>query len=523
MVGKFTSTGRKLISGSILQVGNLVATALSSFFLMPFIVHHLGDRIYGFWTLAFTFIGYYFLLDFGLSGAVSQFMSIALGRNDHAECKAVFNTSLRIQSFLGGIALLATVLIVIATPWLCHSPSDVPLFREVIAILGVSTALGFPVRVYGGVLYTQLRYDIQSWLSLLGLVLRTGLVFWAILAGGSLLSLAWMTLLATLPVYVLQIWYARREASWARLETGSAELKVAKSLSSYSVYTFLAGLADTLRFQIDPLVISGFIGLAAVTHYRVAGIFAQYYLQILIFSVGMLQPVFSRLHGAGDRAGLEKTFFFGTKLAACFSVFMCVALIGWGKPFIARWMGASYEDAYWPLVTLSLAVFLDVSQKPSIDLLYATFNHRFYTYTNWAEGLLNLGFSLALARPLGILGVALGTLIGALIIRLAVQPWWVCKVSALQYGMYMKFVGKHVLYSVCLAAVAVGIASWGLRPSYILLIASAICATAVYALGSWLLLFDRREKDLFRAAITTRDKKAVDLVPAAEPALSQTS
>jgi hypothetical protein len=114
-------------------------------------------------------------------------------------------------------------------------------------------------------------------------------------------------------------------------------------------------------------------------------------------------------------------------------------------------------------------------------------------------------------------------LIGALIIRLAVQPWWVCKVSALQYGMYMKFVGKHVLYSVCLAAVAVGIASWGLRPSYILLIASAICATAVYALGSWLLLFDRREKDLFRAAITTRDKKAVDLVPAAEPALSQTS
>jgi len=296
-----------------------------------------------------------------------------------------------------------------------------------------------------------------------------------------------------------------------RIEKKAVELKIAKSLSSYSVYTFLAYIADTIRFQIDPLVISGLIGLAMVTHYRVAGVFAQYYMQMIIFSVGMLQPVFSRLHGAGDRPGIEKVFYFGTKLSSCISIFICLALIGWGKPFIIRWMGLAYQDAYWPLVVLSLAVLLDVCQKPSIDLLYATFNHRFYTYTNWAEGILNLVFSLLLAKPLGIVGVALGTLIGAFLIRVVLQPWWVCRVNGIGYPIYMRFLGRNLLYCTFLMGAATAISAWGLRPSYPLLVASAICATLIYAIGSWLVVFNPVEREYFKAAIRKRNgQKDID-------------
>lgn len=501
--------GRRLLSGSVLQVGNLVAAAIASFFLMPFIVHHLGDRVYGFWSLAAAFIGYYSVLDFGLSSAVSQYLSLAIGRNDPDECRAIFNTALRINFVLGGIAVLVTAALVGATPWFSNNAVDAHIFRSVIAILGINAAIGFPVRVYGGTLYTGFRFDIQSWLQLLGLTLRTGLAVGVILAGDGLLALAWVTLISTLPVAALQIWFARREASWARIETKSVELKVAKSLSSYSVYTFLTYLADMLRFQIDPLVISGLIGLAAVTHYRVAGVFAQYYLQIIIVSIGMLQPLFARLHGTGDREGIEKVFFFGTKLSCCISIFVCFALIGWGKPFIARWMGSRYEDAYLPLVVLSLAVLLDVSQKPSIDLLYATFNHRFYTYLNWAEGVTNLAFSLILVRRFGITGVAMGTLIAALIVRLVVQPWWVCRVMQLHYAGYMSFLGRNLLSCAFLMGFATAISAWGLRPSYPLLVTSTVCVSTVYAIGAWQLLFNRRERQIFLAALTSRTQRGL--------------
>jgi O-antigen/teichoic acid export membrane protein len=519
MIEKSRSVGRKLLSGSVLRVVSLAGAAVSSFFLMPFIVHHLGDRIYGFWSFTAAFVGYYNLLDFGLSSAVSQYICIAIGRKDTKECRVVFHTALRLQSVVGCVALLATGLSAAATPLFCHSPADIHLFRTVIIILGINTALGFPARVYWAVLESQLRFDIQASLANLGLVLRTGLIVWAILEGGGLLSLAWVTLFATLPVTALQVWFARREAPWARIESRSIESKVAKSFFSYSLYTFIAYLADIVRFQLDTVVISALIGLAAVTHYKVAGVLAQYYLQIIVVSVGMLLPILSRLHGAGDRSGIESVFFFGTKLSCCISVFICIALIAWGKPFIARWMGARYEDGYLPLVLLSLAILLDVCQKSSADLLYATFNHRFYAWINCGEAILNLAFSLALARPFGIAGVAMGTLIGAFLVRIAFQPWWVCKVSGLHYADYMKFLGGTLLRCACVASAAVVVVAWGLRPNYFWLVASAVTATAAYAAGSWLVVFNPRDREWLLGALRGQKKReAVEPVSVAAAA-----
>lgn len=507
---KSASAARKLVSGSVLRVVSLAASAICSFFLMPFVVHHLGDRLYGFWSLASVFIGYYSLLDLGLSTAVSQYVCVAIGRNDLGECRAVFNAAIRIQSMLGGVALLATLALAALTPLFTHVALDAHLFREVILILGVNTALTFPVKVYGGVLDATYRFDINASLTILGSVLRTGLAVWAIFVGGRLLALTWVTLLASLPVAALQIWFGKREAPWARIG-GTFEAGRVRSLFSYSIYSFLSYLADILRFQVDPLVISGFIGLAAVTHYRVASVFSQqYFLQVLVVSVGILGPVFSRLYGAGDRNQMEAVFFFGTKLSCCISSFICFALIGWGKPFITRWMGPQYLDAYSPLVVLAFSVLLDVCQRSSIDLLYATFEHRFYTYLNWAEGILNLLFSLALARPLGIIGVAMGTLIAAVLIRVIVQPWWVCKVSKLHYVSYMRFWGGTLLLCSFLTGIAIAVSAWGLRPSYPSLIASAILASALYAVGSWLFVLSPGERAKLFAAIVNRQHDRVE-------------
>ena len=188
------STGRKLLSGSVLRLVNLFLSAVTSFFLMPFIVHHLGDRLYGFWSLAAAFIGYYGLLDFGFSSAVSQYICIAIAQKNQEECRSVFNSAVRIQSFLGGLALLLTAAIAAAAPWFCKSPEDAALFWKVIAILGVNMAISFPFRAYSGLLEAELRFDIQAGLGILSTLLRTVLVVWAILQGGGLLALSWMTL-----------------------------------------------------------------------------------------------------------------------------------------------------------------------------------------------------------------------------------------------------------------------------------------------------------------------------------------
>ena len=494
-----------------MRLANLAGAAVSSLVLMPLIVHHLGDRIYGFWSLAGAFIGYYGLLDFGLSSAVSQYLSIAIGRKDEVESRAVFNAALRFQSVLGCIALVVTAVLAIATPLLTHNVTDVASFRKVILVLGVNAALSFPVRVYTGVLESELRFDIQSGLDFLGLLLRTGLLTWTVLAGGGLLALAWSSLLSALPIMILQVVFARRESRWARISKSSLDRKRFKSFFSYSIFTFIATTADTLRFQLDPLVISTFIGLVAVTHYRIASVFAKYFIDALMALMRLFQPLFSRHHGAGDHESVHRVFHFATKLTLCASVFLCGAVIAWGKPFIARWMGASYQDAYLSMVVLSLAVFLDVCQSPSVGLLYSTFKHRYYTYINLAEGLINLACSILLARHLGILGVAMGTLIAAAAIRGVAQPILICKLNNFSYPIYIRFLGGNLFRFAALMGVAILAVSWWIRPTYIQLIGSLVMSTIIYAAGCWMVGFNAAERGQVLEAIKGRKSSNLNL------------
>ena len=64
---------------------------------------------------------------------------------------------------------------------------------------------------------------------------------------------------------------------------------------------------------------------------------------------------------------------------------------------------------------------------------------------NLAEGVVNLALSLWLVKSLGIFGVALGTFIPMLVTKLIVQPLYVCRVSFIPYGEYMRELGRSLL------------------------------------------------------------------------------
>ena len=69
-----------VLRGSVLRAAMLFANVAVALYMMPFLVHALGDRWYGMWTLVATFMGYYGYLDFGLSVSVQRFIAGAIGR-----------------------------------------------------------------------------------------------------------------------------------------------------------------------------------------------------------------------------------------------------------------------------------------------------------------------------------------------------------------------------------------------------------------------------------------------------------
>src|SRR5215475_1017580 len=126
------STARLLASGSALRVANLATQIVVAFFLTPFVIHCLGDRMYGFWSLVGTFIGYYGLLDLGLGGAVSVYLSRALGKGDQEECRSVFSAAMQLYVVLGVVVLAVSVVLAFLAPLFTRNPQDAALFWKII-------------------------------------------------------------------------------------------------------------------------------------------------------------------------------------------------------------------------------------------------------------------------------------------------------------------------------------------------------------------------------------------------------
>ena len=63
----------------------LGVTTVAGFFLSPYVVHHSGNLTYGVWVIIGSLVSYMGLLDLGLRGAVTRFVSKGVAQNDHEQ------------------------------------------------------------------------------------------------------------------------------------------------------------------------------------------------------------------------------------------------------------------------------------------------------------------------------------------------------------------------------------------------------------------------------------------------------
>lgn len=487
---------KKLAHGSMLGVVNHLATIVVALFLMPFVVFSLGDRMYGFWTLASAFIGYYGLLDFGLSSAVGRYIARAIGAGDKEECNRIVNSAFFIYSCMGLVVLVITVLLASVAFLFFSEPVEASLFRKVILVLGVNFAINFPIKVYKGIIEANLKFEIMNFIKFITLILRTSLFVIVLINGYKILSLAVVTLIACLPEYILSVYFARKILPDIAINMSKWNRATTKSLFSYSSHTFIIRMADEMRFNIDALVISAFIGLSAVTHYRVASTLVQHFMVLMVTITGVLLPFFSKLDGEEDTEKIKETLFFSTKISVIISSFVGFGLIGWGKPFIERWMGPQYLDAYPCLVVLVVGSVFDLWQTPTISLLYGIAKHKFYSLSNTLEAVCNLLLSLLLVRRFGILGVAIGTFIPMLVMKLLIQPVYACRVSKIDYWEYVKKI-SHTVFMVSLALLfPVLITDRFAAPDYFSLMGVGIISMIGFLLVIWKFEFHPNEKKL---------------------------
>jgi len=454
-------TAKSLVRGSIFRTADLALLLGATFWITPLIVHSLGERMYGVWTLIGVFMGYYGLLDFGLSSAAARYLSQALGKGSMEEVNRVASTTYFLFCTIGAAALLLTGACIAACPLVVHDPADLVLFRKILVLLGVATALGFPIRVYEGIMTAHLRYDSLAYISISRTILSNTAIYFALRAGGRIMSVAVISFSVSLLDYAATYAVCARQHREIDVRILNFDRVKMRAMFDHSWKTFLTAISDILRFRIDSVVIAAFLGVSLVTPYAIGVRLIDGFGKLVNSSIGMMQPVFSRYDGSGDYDAIRGALLKATKLSALMCAFIGFSILFYGKALIRRWMGPGFDGSYYVSAILCVAFMIELPQSPGIQLLYGLSKHESYAALNGVEAVLNVIFSIALLKKFGMYGVVLGTALEVALIKIFVLPRFICACV----GMPVKtFLIDTIFVTIAKAAVPLALFFFLIKP-----------------------------------------------------------
>lgn len=399
-----------------LALGRGTSTALS-FVLLPVIVRYLGHDAYGLYVLLMTITGYFTLLDFGVSPALTKYVAEYRGRGDLGRAYRVINSTL-LYYLLVGVAAAAGLagMSLVANRLFRLDPALQPVARRLFLIAAAFALVLWPTNTFRGVMEAYQRYrasafvtaGCQSVAALVAvgtLVLGRGVTMLLVLTNLGMLA-------ANLTFYVL----LRRDEPSFRPTVLVRDAETLGLIFRFSTYMFVGGLASLVVFQLDNLVVGAFLSMAAVAVYNVA--------YLLHSGVKMIDNLIgappwvagAEMEGQGDHGGQQRLFLRGTRYVAGFFLPGIALLIVFADPLIPHWMGPGFRDSVLPARVLVSGWLVASLWETGAGVVTAKGVVRPLTLIAVANAALNAVLSIGLVRVIGIVGVALGTTLPFLVV-----------------------------------------------------------------------------------------------------------
>lgn len=487
----------------------VVASFFTGFFLSPFIIRSLGDQRYGIWALAFAFIDYYTLFDFGFKTAVVNLISGLHARREDGEINEVINTALFYFIALGMLIFGVTWF---SAPELHRFFRISPEYRHdfviLVRIIAVGWSLAISLSVFQGAIEGFQRFKSANRIWILSLVIRSVGCALMLFLGHGLIAMGIVVTIAQFVSFALTFLTVRRAFPALRLSPALARIAMWKRIASYGVHSFVAYLGNTLIMQGPPVLVGHFQSEAFVGYYALPSRLLQYVVELVTRIGYVTMPNTAGLAAAGKN---REIMLLGTYLNRyCLVLFlpMTVFLTVYGRELIQTWLGASFAEHAAPLLPVFvLSTTLAVAgQFNSSQILFGLAKHGTYSKALIAEGALALGAMTIVLPRYGIFGAACVASGFAIFNRAIVTPFLLCRLMNFSVVRYLRDI---YAIPVANAVPALGYAVWirmhwiGGRNWFELIACIALIAVPYYAL-CYFTAFEPGHRALLRQWIHAR-------------------
>jgi O-antigen/teichoic acid export membrane protein len=403
----------------------LVRTGLA-LYIVPFFLQHVGRSGYGIIGLLGVLLALSDVVDLGLRQALARELTEQIARKNRLAYIELLNTAYCMYLMIG--LLVSITCIIFAAPIVVFLKVPLELQSETINLVQIYAAgafiLAFVGAIYNAVLISENRFDLRNNVES-GSRILTGIAIIVVLSqtGAGLYTWVYLTLAGQFLTVVFQYLAAVKTCPWLRFHWKYIQFSRAKQLIQFGWKVYLLQLTNLISERTDPIVISRFFGPAGVALYNPGSRLSGVLRPIALTMAGQFHTLATRHHIENALGRQQQMLIHGTRYTLTLSILFSVGLFVFAEPFCALWLGNALGSDYKVVVIMvQLWAIIDIlicSASMQWPLLLGA---KKLGVLNWIQGgaaIINIALSVYFTgyTPLGIWGVLVATIIGALIMR----------------------------------------------------------------------------------------------------------
>ena len=487
-----------LIWANVAGIAYFVTAVVVSLVQFKLVVDYLSRPVAGLWLVVMTLASYILLFDFGFGPTLTREMSLSLGRAgaDNAAESSSMSRLLATQARLINTACLIALFVCIpagAAYLVSLLDTAAHANRVLVAwtLFGVGTvfnlrALNFLAGLEGFG-HVSLSKVIRTICALTGLVLSALLLQFDLDVLSFGLGMFFQGGLA-----LLLSRHRMRRLS-AMYPNGDINTGVALKLLGPSLRWAVMSLGALLIFQTSNLVIASKLSVSLVPIYDAVSKMGFAFVGFAIIPASIAVPTLGRLYSGERREDFNRLLLANNKFALLTMVVLCSVFLAFYESIITIWVGSSIVPDRFLVITLML-VFLLEANHVSLALGVMAAGHIVFASMAVLAGILNVALALILSERLGLIGVALATLLS----QLLTNNWYVPVYALRTFGISAKQYASATLKQVVVVFVPLFILAYSLaillEPLPVVVRASAAAALVALSLTSLVVFYFREQR-----------------------------
>ena len=489
---EMASLKRLIFRNTLFNSFSFIWSILLNILLLPFMIEHIGIVGFGVYVLVISITGYFALLDLGIGVSLVKLIAEHNAKKQFEKMNEIISTAFFTYAIIG--LIVAAGLFSIATLFLgvFNMPQEFySQAQTILYIVGITSIFSFPLLALNGVLSGLQRYDLTALIGFITATLSAIVTVAVLLAGFGIVELVLFISITQMLCSLLNLFLAKKLFPSLRISPALVSKKPLKTIFSFSLLMFLLSLTGMITFETDRIVIGIFLTVGLITFYEVNLKLNLITRRVFHMLRAAIIPTASDLNAKGDFKGIQRLYLDSSKyLNFLFFPFVLILMV-LAKPIIAYWVGAEFAE-YYLVAEILLTAWFFVSDM-SDPILTGIGKIHFMLFFALLHSISNLILSIWLVGPFGLIGVALGTALPAVVFGPTIFLPYVLKTLKISFREFFREIYvRQIIFSGLMATILL-LAVQIHYPQNI--IETGIYGAAAFAFYFWVILSVGLRKD----------------------------